>query len=122
MNFPTYGQNDYANDIRIHADYDWASRLIEVRLIHYQGLGGRTVTVGAPVEMRQYDEAQRVPPTLELRPEAAQQLMDALWQCGLRPTEGTGSAGALAATQKHLDDMRALVFKSPLLTKEPVVK
>ena len=38
-------------------------------------------------------------------------LMDDLWQCGLRPSEGTGSAGALAATQKHLDDMRKLVFQ-----------
>ncbi|HWQ10292.1 MAG TPA: hypothetical protein VN436_14325 [Holophaga sp.] len=40
----------------------------------------------------------------------AQALMDDLWQCGLRPSEGTGSAGSLAATQKHLEDMRALTF------------
>jgi len=37
--------------------------------------------------------------------------MDSLWDCGLRPSEGTGSAGALSATQKHLDDMRKIVFK-----------
>ena len=42
--------------------------------------------------------------------EAAQQLMDDLWQAGLRPSEGTGSAGALAATQRHLDDMRKMMF------------
>lgn len=49
-------------------------------------------------------------PTTVLGMAAAQQLMDGLWQCGLRPSEGTGSAGALAATQKHLEDMRTLVF------------
>jgi hypothetical protein len=43
----------------------------------------------------------------------AQSLIDELWVIGLRPSEGTGSAGALAATQRHLEDMRALVFKSP---------
>jgi hypothetical protein len=33
-----------------------------------------------------------------------------LWNCGLRPTEGSGSAGSLAATQRHLDDMRTVAF------------
>lgn len=40
----------------------------------------------------------------------AQSLMDRLWKAGLRPTEGSGSAGALAATQSHLKDMQKLVF------------
>jgi hypothetical protein len=50
-------------------------------------------------------------PFLKLDPTTAQYLMDSLWDCGLRPSEGSGSAGALAATQKHLEDMRSLVFK-----------
>jgi hypothetical protein len=36
--------------------------------------------------------------------------MDDLWEAGIRPTEGTGSAGALKATQDHLTDMRKIVF------------
>ncbi len=40
----------------------------------------------------------------------AQLLMDELWRAGLRPTEGTGSAGALAATQHHLEDMRKIAL------------
>lgn len=44
--------------------------------------------------------------------QAAQVLMDDLWNSGLRPTEGTGSAGSLRATEKHLDDMRKIVSKS----------
>lgn len=50
-------------------------------------------------------------PTFTLLPEEAQALMDSMWDAGLRPTEGSGSAGAMAATQRHLEDMRTLVFK-----------
>jgi hypothetical protein len=50
-------------------------------------------------------------PTMRLRPEDAQLFMDELWSVGIRPTEGTGSAGSLAATQAHLRDMRAIVGK-----------
>jgi hypothetical protein len=52
-----------------------------------------------------------IDPSLVLPIDDAQRLMDELWNCGLRPTEGSGSAGALAATQRHLEDMRALVFQ-----------
>lgn len=51
-----------------------------------------------------------MPPTLSLRPDEAQHLMDELWRCGIRPTEGQGSAGALAATQDHLKDLQRVAF------------
>jgi hypothetical protein len=41
---------------------------------------------------------------------ASQVLMDDLWACGVRPTEGSGSAGSLKATENHLDDMRKIAF------------
>ena len=57
-------------------------------------------------------------PCCTLDAKHAQHLIDALWNCGLRPTEGTGSAGAMAATQKHLvateshlGDMRKMAFE-----------
>ena len=49
-------------------------------------------------------------PVVVLEQDQAQALMDDLWNCGLRPTEGKGSAGALAATEKHLEDMRKIAF------------
>lgn len=64
--------------------------------------------------MTHYEEkdfGKEIQPSFSLDPTDAQALMDDLWNCGLRPSEGTGSAGALAATQKHLEDMRTLVFK-----------
>jgi hypothetical protein len=50
-----------------------------------------------------------VDPTVRLGQEGAQELMDELWRVGVRPSEGTGSAGSLAATERHLQDMRKLV-------------
>lgn len=49
-------------------------------------------------------------PIVLLKEHAAQKLMDDLWDCGLRPSESSDSAGQLAATQKHLTDMRQLIF------------
>jgi hypothetical protein len=46
-----------------------------------------------------------------LSDESAQVLMDRLWDCGLRPSEGTGSAGSLRKTEDHLKDMRKIVSK-----------
>lgn len=66
------------------------------------------VTMAPPKETREAGD-----PSLVISVTAAQKLMDMLWDCGIRPTEGTGSAGAMAATQKHLDDMRRLVFDFP---------
>jgi len=61
-------------------------------------------------------------PCFTLEKGEAQHLMDRLWDAGLRPSEGSGSAGALLATQKHLDDMRALVFEQLGIEKEIVNK
>lgn len=57
------------------------------------------------------DEYQQYPPSLRLEQEQVQALMDRLWDCGVRPTEVAGSAGSLAATKYHLEDMRKLVFE-----------
>lgn len=55
-------------------------------------------------------------PALRLREEEAQHLMDALWAAGFKPSEGHGSAGQLGATERHLDDMRRIVFDSEIQT------
>ena len=57
------------------------------------------------------DGADFTAPTMQLDMTEAQRLMDELWNCGLRPSEGTGSAGSLEATQAHLQDMRQLVHQ-----------
>lgn len=62
-----------------------------------------SIAVAQPVVMKTLvgeEQYLRNEPTFSLPPETAQQLMDELWRSGLRPTEGSGSAGALAATEK----------------------
>ncbi len=63
-------------------------------------------------------EEGAIPPVVvSLSSIEAQALMDWLWKAGLRPTEGSGSVGALAATERHLKDMQTLVFKREPETK-----
>lgn len=59
------------------------------------------------------EEGYQLEPTFRLEMAEAQLLIDDLWNAGLRPTEGHGSAGAFAAVKNHLEDMRALVFSTP---------
>ena len=56
------------------------------------------------------EDGMRIDPTFSMKSDEVQELMDNLWRIGFRPSEGTGSAGALLATQKHLEDMRKIAF------------
>ncbi len=67
------------------------------------------------VEFQTVEPGEGIPPgvepTFRLGPQDAQTLIDDLWRCGLRPSEGSGSAGALRAVEAHLEDMRRIVGK-----------
>jgi hypothetical protein len=74
----------------------------------------RRIAYAEPIVLKEYPEGtdgMLLSPLITLDQTQAQRLMDELWGCGLRPSEGTGSAGAMAATEKHLEDMRTLVFR-----------
>lgn len=65
------------------------------------------------VELRQVpdvEQAMERSPFMRMTDEDAKSLMDALWNAGIRPSNGEGSLGQLGATQRHLEDMRALAF------------
>lgn len=68
--------------------------------------------VARPLVMTEISDAMQTAPCVRLTTTEAQALMDELWNVGLRPSEGSGSAGAMAAIQKHLEDMRTLVFQT----------
>jgi hypothetical protein len=67
---------------------------------------GQMQTSSVTVTTHDADSFVVVEPTMRLTQHQAQELMDSMWQSGLRPSDGAGSAGQLAATEKHLDDMR----------------
>ena len=67
---------------------------------------------GVNVVMEEAEDCVMVEPTVRISDAEAQTLMDDLWRCGLRPTEGAGSAGAMRAVEKHVDDLRKIAFKA----------
>lgn len=76
--------------------------------------------VAKPLQMGVVDaDLHLTEPTMALKTDEAQELMDELWRCGLRPTEGSGSAGSLAATERHLADMKAIAMG--LLAKKGLI-
>lgn len=94
--------------MRITADRHPWSRSIELRVgVEVDGGG---YAAARPLVMEVLPEGHEVEPCIRLKPEAAQELMDELWRTGLRPSQEEGSTGQAAATQRHLDDMRALAF------------
>jgi hypothetical protein len=86
----------------------WSPHM-QVLISHNQPRNGG-IFVAEPLTFRPLESFEIPEPQLDLNDSEAQSLMDQLWQCGIRPTEGTGSAGAMAATQSHLADLRRLVF------------
>lgn len=68
-----------------------------------------TLVRGAAPVLTTSEPNSIVSPAFNLQREGAQALMDSLWDCGLRPTQGHASEGAIGATKQHLADMRALV-------------
>lgn len=88
------------------ADAPWAD---QIEILIRQGKA-----IAVDITMRELEPGEWVKrPTLAIDRTAAQELMDDLWRCGIRPTEGAGSAGAMAAVQSHLEDMRTIVFRHP---------
>lgn len=74
---------------------------------------GVTVTERADVRWQEYAEGMGAPePFATMDPDDAQAFMDRLWDLGLRPTGAAGSAGQLGAVERHLADMRTLVFRA----------
>lgn len=71
---------------------------------------GGGMAIALPVVMEKYETTKVARPMIEIGIHQAQQLMDSLWACGIRPAEGSGSAGSLAATERHLRDMQMIVI------------
>ena len=76
-----------------------------VQLYFWQHLNG-AFQYGSNVVMMEHKENSYTEPLIHLSGAASQELMDTLWQCGIRPSQAVDSAGELSATKRHLDDLR----------------
>lgn len=80
-----------------------------VRLYAKQ-IQGKQRYVAQPLVFKESNVGEMVQPFLDIEKHNAQKLMDDLWDCGIRPSEGSGSAGAMKKTENHLQDMRMITF------------
>ncbi len=88
----------------------WSGAGLEIH-IYQPANDSRHGCVARPVQFEPLDEGMMRPaPALPLTEDEAQQLCDALWEAGVRPTNGAGSVGQLAATQEHLATVKAIAF------------
>ena len=83
-----------------------------IKFYGYQVKSGKRFVVNKPLELETTEEPCAMQPFLIIEKNEAQLLMNDLWDCGLRPSEGSGSACALAAIQKHLKDMKTIAFQA----------
>ena len=78
---------------------------------------GKPRAVCGPLQFVEIPEGSPVNPTFSLEYQEAQELMDALWNVGLRPTHGKSSTGQLEAVERHLTDMRPIAFSKLAVAK-----
>lgn len=107
--------NTHRQRKEIHIERRFGSRDFALHLLQYSHVMG-VPTVGVAQDMKLLmstpeNEGTEYPPLMTLSADECQQFMDELWRAGIRPTEGAGSVGQLGAVQRHLEDMRSLVFK-----------
>ena len=98
----------FMRNFKVHAENRFYADAIAIHI--YERLQNGDISLLSGLQFTTHHEAEIVEPqeSIQLQRETAQQLMDALWQCGLRPSEGSGSAGSLKATESHLKDMQEL--------------
>ena len=103
----------YGIEIRPWGFYNAPYRKFQLGLF-MRGHGEQKEFVAMPAqwaERKPEDYNRECPPLLSLDDSDAQKLIDALWDAGLRPTQGNGSAGQLQATERHLADLQKISDK-----------
>jgi hypothetical protein len=100
-------RNEFFDYISVRAFRDVWSEHVEFALVHRAC--GRPVEVCTELKFTPVNEGERLTPTFKLAEMEAQELMDMLWACGLRPTQSGESVGQLEAVERHLADFRQLL-------------
>ena len=97
-------------------DKSWkAYARYDLSYLGYEVLIKMEDSVVLPVEMtlERKEAGVLLEPSLRLDENLAQQLLNALWEVGLRPRNGESSLAHVEAMRYHLEDMRKLVFDLP---------
>ncbi len=101
-------QTEYYDFLRLIARQDPWSEHVNFLLLHK--VSDKPRAICEPLQFHEVPDGTPIEPTFRLYGPEAQELMDALWNCGLRPTQGKQSEGQLQAVERHLADMRTIAF------------
>lgn len=77
--------------------------------LHINQPGSHEILVASRIEFVDANVYDFTPPVAMLTAQECGDLMDSLWNAGIRPSNGEGSTGQLHATERHLEDMRSIV-------------
>ena len=99
--------------MEFRAQYTQWSDGVSIAACEIDHTTGKVGFVAKPVEfmMAPIDFHLITPPTIELPSRAAQSLMTALWNAGVRPVDYKSTGAEVKRLEDHLADMRKLVFK-----------
>jgi hypothetical protein len=70
----------------------------------------RPVSFAAEIKMEATTPGMYRNPSLRIPFESAQELMDALWNCNIRPTDQPDRSGEIAALKAHISDLQRMAF------------
>lgn len=92
-----------------------------VWLVHTDSEGKKRVA--PPCVFIETKEGESQAPSLNLSHDAAQELMNRLWNLGLRPRNGVGTLAHVDAMKEHIADLRRVAFSREETTRDssPVV-
>ena len=99
-------------------DFEWKiaiyrpAGLIGYDVTIYRSIGSGEMEVLVGSDMVRFKEGETIPPSLRFQnPQMLKELVRAIGEMGIREDHQSFSEGKLEATEKHLEDMRTLVFK-----------
>jgi len=95
-----------SSDLRYRAFFRHDMRGVELYALNKPANKVRSMTITE----QDWTEGYQAPVFWYLPEDEAQAVMTALWDAGVRPASGEGSSGQLAATERHLADMKAIAF------------
>jgi len=98
-------------NFHVHAEPRWQAHGIMLHFYERQQNGDISLLSGLQFTTVKEGESVEPQESIVMPLETAQELIDSLWQCGLRPSEGSGSAGSLKATENHLKDLQTLSWR-----------
>lgn len=93
---------------KITAFRDPFSGEVELRAAN---IGSQFNEVFGEMRIIQQEKEKAVEPFLKISGQAAQSLMNQLFECGIRPNGDFGTPGHLKALENHVSDLRKIAFK-----------